>query len=186
MKIFKVISVLGLAIIASACGNIQQQPYDNLQTSSYGQITNSSAANPYLSAAQSCSENPNIVSPQYQYATQSQYRACKATNNNSLNVQIFTADNSVKNVCVFPIQIIGTTTNPFIINPYAPVQSRFAFQCVTVAKDTGATMSFGSLPISGIMVVDQTDAFSFAGCLASGTFTTCASNLSITYSLGNL
>ncbi len=184
MKTLKILSVLGLAIIASACGNIKQGT-DNLTTSNFGQYTDPGSANPYLTAAQTCSENPNITSTQYPYASQTQYRACKGMSNNVLNVKIFTADSTAKNVCIFPVQVNGTTATPFIINPNAPAQARFAVQCVSV-NGSGSTVSFGILPVNGIFVVDQANASMFATCLTYGDVKTCSANSGFTYSSGNL
>ena len=184
MKIFKIVSIVGFAIIASACGNIQQGTED-YRTENFGQYTDANSANPYLSAAQTCSENPNISSPVYQYATNAQYRACKANNNNVMNVKIFTADETARNVCIFPVSITGTSASPFVVNPYAPAASRFAMQCVNTSGN-GATVSFGSLPVNGIYVVEQANAAQFATCLSVANVRACATNSGFTYSQGTL
>lgn len=184
MKILNIVSIVGLAIITSACGNMKLGN-DDLRTSSYDQMTQAGTTNPYLTAAQMCSENPNINSPQYQYSTGTQYRACKTNSNNTVSVKIFSVEESSKTVCIFPVQVNGSYASPFVVNPSAPAQTRFAVQCVS-ASLAGATANFGTLPLNGIYVVDQAHASMFAQCMAYGDVRTCSSAGGFTYSSGRL
>jgi hypothetical protein len=178
MKILNIVSIVGLAFITSACGNMKLGN-DDLRTSSYDQMTAAGTSNPYLSAAQTCSENPNITS------ANTQYRACKSTNNNIVSVKIFSVEESSKTVCIYPVQVNGSYASPFVVNPSAPAQSRYAVQCVS-ASLAGATANFTSIALNGIYVVDQAHSAMFAQCLAYGDVRTCSSLGGFTYSNGRL
>jgi hypothetical protein len=185
MKILNILAIVGAAFIATACGNINS-PTENFRTSSYGLTSDAGSTNPYLSPAQQCSETPNVVSSVYQYANGTQYRACKGATNGAMNVKIFTFDNSTKSICMFPVQVVtGSTPTPFVVSPNSPAQSRYAMQCTT-ATGNGATLSFGSLPVAGVYVVDSANAGTFAQCLAYGDVDSCSSASGFTYSFGRL
>jgi hypothetical protein len=179
MKIFKIVSVLGLAVLVTACGNTRTGSED-LRTNSWNTVS-PAGNNPYSTAATNCSGNPNITSPQQGYGNAYSYHACKT--NGSLS--IYTADSSTRNVCVFPVQVINGSAYPFVMNPNAPVASRYAYQCANVSQN-GGSVNFGTMQVNGVYIVDQASAPNFALCMSYGDTRTCAAAAGFAYSAGSV
>jgi len=185
MKAFKVLSVLGLVLITTACGNARDINYD-LRKSDYGQITNENGTNPYASAAEQCSATANITSSQFNAPSGSSFHACKSTSESSTSVKIFSASDISQTVCIFPLQVNNGLSYPFVINQYSNNINRFAYKCVSTNGQSGATVDFQNLPLNGILVVDQVNALQMANCLMQGNTSSCATNFGFTYSKGSL
>ncbi len=178
MKVFKLVSVLSLAVLATACGNTTRST-DDLRTNQWGTSNPSSSNNPYASDAQNCGP-ANVVSPQMGYQASFAFSACKS--NQSLRV--FPSDGNSRNVCVFPVVAQNGMVSPLVYSSsYSAVINQFFVQCTTVSS-AGGSVSFGGAQYNGVYIVDQAVAGSFAQCLAYGDVRTCSQANGIVYAAG--
>lgn len=179
MKVFKLVSVLSLAVLATACGNTTRST-DDLRTNQWGTSNPSSNINPYATDSQNCSGTPNVVSPQMGYQSAFSFSACKS--NQSLRV--FPADGNSRNVCVFPVVAQNGMVTPLVYSGYnAPVINQFFVQCTSVSS-AGGTVSFGNAQYNGVYIVDQAVAATFAQCMAYGDVRTCSQANGVVYAAG--
>jgi hypothetical protein len=186
MKTLKKLSVIGLMLAISACGNAPEASYD-LRKSDFGQITDLDTENSYYTEAQKCSASVNITSSQPEAPLSSSFRACKSTSESgSVSVKIFSTTGSSQNICIFALQAINGLLYPIVANQYSNTISRFAYQCGSTNSQTGASANFGNLSLGGIVVVNQGNELQMANCLMMGNTASCAASFGIFYSKGTL
>lgn len=173
MKNFKaIVSVLVLAVISTACGNIQ--------SSNLGKTTSSNAIGS-MAAIDQCSSAPNVTGQGYNNDLQNQYRVCSSPSSASVNtIKIFAEDQSSKNVCVYPVRVNGSQVA--IYPQYV--------QCTTT-RNSGTSLSFGNLTFNAVYVVDSNVASQFNFCVnysisTGSSLSACASqqNIGLNYGYG--
>ena len=168
-----VLSVLVLSIINTACGNMSSPTSQIGSGSMNTQISGGS-----LSAASQCAAAPNVTGQGYNNSLSNQYRACNG--GTATSVKIFAEDTTLKNVCVYPVRVVGTSV---------AVYSQYA-QCGST-NSVGVTVNFGIQSINAVYVVDYDVRAAFNYCLAfsaagNGSLSACAAaqNIGANYGYG--
>ncbi len=175
MKVFKLVSVLSLAVLATACGNGGTRAND-VRTDGWNLRSSTGSTNPFQTASQNCSGTPNVTS---QYQNLASYSACRENG----QLKVYPSDNSNRSVCVFPVLVVNATAKAIRVSAYGPYINQYAVQCGQ-ANQSGGTFNFGSLQFNGVYVVDSNFAGSFAQCIAYGDVNTCTQYANIPYAKG--
>lgn len=182
------VSAVAASILLSACGP-QNKLYSAPQGSLGTTVTNGNQTGSGVtgtSLAQRCSPMPNINGSGMNATEDRAFRACNGSTIGSAvsQVAIFPEDGRAKQVCVFALSRNQyNQTAPVVLNPYAPIESRYSVQCGVVAG-SGSLMNFTGSVFQGAYIVAYSDAGPFAQCLPTGNVSGCANAYGIPFSVG--
>jgi hypothetical protein len=168
-KLNQIVSVMVFAVMATACGNMAQNPDPRFVSS--GPYNGTSSPSSFSNSMQ-CSETINIKNSSGDLSKE--YRAC-ATSGSMGSIKVYPVSQASESVCVFPA-VNGT---PIFYN------SRYVAQCGTLSQ-TGSTLNFQGVNFDSIYVVAQVNATTFSQCLYYGNPSACANQAGFSYASGRL